>query len=112
MWTPLGAAHGGRAYLSKMQIGALGPKEEAKRTRGRKVVVMTFVELQHAVGQLSREQRMELWRTCPAAHPPETLLMLETSRSSDDLLRYCPRCFVVFAEDGRAITAPGRRWER
>ena len=73
---------------------------------------MTFDALQQAVGQLSPEQRMELWRTCPAAHPPETLLVLKTSRSSDGPLRYCPRCFVVFAEDGRAITAPGRRWER
>ena len=88
--------------------------EQAKPTKAKRlsITIMTFVELQQTVGQLSPKQRMELWRTCPAAHPPETLLVLETSRSSDGLLRYCPRCFVVFAEDGRAITAPGRRWER
>ena len=72
---------------------------------------MTFEELQQAIDQLSQAERMELYRTCPATHPPDQLLPLDRHGSSG-ALRYCARCLVVFAADGRALNAPGRRWER
>jgi hypothetical protein len=72
---------------------------------------MTFEELQRDVARISPAERMELYRTCPATHPPGELLPLERHGSSG-VLRYCARCLVVFTEDGRAINAPGRRWER
>jgi hypothetical protein len=72
---------------------------------------VTFEELQRDVAKLSPDDRLELYRSCPLVHPPETLLPLETSFSSD-LRRYCPRCLVAFSSDGRALNAPGRRQER
>jgi hypothetical protein len=111
MWTSLGAAHGRCAYLSEMQVRALGPKEEAKRTRGQKVVVMTFEQLQQAVAQLSPADRLDLYRSCPSPRPLETLLALETSTTSS-AVRFCARCLVAFSQDGRALNAPGRRHER
>ena len=72
---------------------------------------MTFEQLQQAVGQLSQEERAGLWRSCPTVHPPENLVVLETSFTTG-VLRYCPRCFVAFTDDGRALNAPGRREER
>lgn len=72
---------------------------------------MTFEQLQDAVDQLSPAERMELYKTCPATHQPDQLLALERDASSG-VRKYCPRCLVAFAEDGRAINAPGRRWER
>ena len=72
---------------------------------------MTFEELQQAIDRLAPAERMELYRTCPATHSPDQLLELERHGFSG-IRRYCARCLVVFAEDGRALNAPGRRWER
>lgn len=83
------------------RIGRRNPLREPQP--GRKGVV-TFEQLQHAVDQLSPQERLELWKTCPAPHPPESLLVVDTSLTTSGVLRYCPTCFVVFTADGRAIT--------
>jgi hypothetical protein len=77
----------------------------------RMVATVTFEELQQAIARLSPAERMDLYRTCPATHPPDKLLALERHGSSG-VLRYCARCLVIIAADGRALNAPGRRWER
>jgi hypothetical protein len=72
---------------------------------------VTFEQLQQVIGELSNEARLRLWQSCPVYHPRETLLLLDSNVSFREL-RYCPRCFVAFTPDGRALNAPGRRYER
>jgi hypothetical protein len=72
---------------------------------------VTFEQLQQAFGELSNEERLLLWQSCPAQHTRERLLLLDSHFSSSEL-RYCPRCLVAFTTDGRALNAPGRRYDR
>jgi len=72
---------------------------------------VTFEDLQQAVDKLALEDRVALWRSCPAPHAPDQLLILDSTLTTSGL-RYCPRCLVAFTTDGRAVNAPGRRYER
>ena len=60
-------------------------------------VLMTFREIQQELDQLSLQERVKLWQTCPAPHPAESLLALNTSlkpgvlRYAHDVLSCSPK---------------------
>jgi hypothetical protein len=75
-----------------------------------KDTVVTFEQLQQAVGELSSEERFALWQSCPPLHPRESAGNgIELDLGWAQVL---PEMLGRVYQDDRGPNAPGRRQER
>jgi hypothetical protein len=67
--------------------------------------LITFDLLDRHSLQFSPAEKRTLWLACTSPHPTDSLRAMQASIDYGSL-RYCPKCFVAFAADGRPINGP------